>query len=155
MAVKVTGLPAQIEFPGLALMVTDEGTVVVTLIPILLEMAGDPETQLAFEVITQVIVSPLFRAELENELPPVPTLVPFTFHWKKGVPPLTGVAVKLTRFPEQITFDGVAAIVTLAITAGVTTIPILLEVAGEADTQVALEVITQLIVSLLLNVVFV
>ncbi len=33
----------------------------------------------------------------------VPTLPPFNFHWYDGVvPPLVGVAVKVTLVPEQI-----------------------------------------------------
>ena len=44
----------------------------------------------------------------------VPTLAPFNFHWNVGVvPPLIGVAVKVTLVPEQIV-EALALMLTLA-----------------------------------------
>lgn len=62
------------------------------------------------------------------------------------VPPLVGVAVKVTLVPEQIVVDGLAPMDTLADTDVVTTIVIVLDVAGLPVTQEALLVITQDIV---------
>ena len=46
----------------------------------------------------------------------MPIFVPFFFHWYAGVvPPLTGVAVKVTEVPVQIAPDGLAAILMLAV----------------------------------------
>ena len=44
-------------------------------------VADDGEEQGAFEVITTVTLSPLFREELVNTGLFVPTFVPFIFHW--------------------------------------------------------------------------
>ena len=59
---------------------------------------------------------------------------------------MVGVAVKVTLVPEQIVVEGLAAMLTLAATFGFTVIVIVFEVAGEPVTQVAFEVITQVIV---------
>ena len=65
------------------------------------------------------------------------------------LPPFVGVAVKVTFVPAQITFEGLAAIETLAVTFAFTVIVIAVDVAGLPFTQVALLVITQVIASLL------
>jgi hypothetical protein len=67
------------------------------------------------------------------------------------VPPFVGVAVKVTLVPEQIVV-AVAEMLTLAVTLLFTVIVIAFEVAGLPLTQLALEVITQLITSLFTNV---
>ena len=59
------------------------------------------------------------------------------------MPPFVGVAVNVTLVPEQIVFPGLAEILTLAVTFELTVITIALDVAGLPETQVALEVITQ------------
>ena len=69
------------------------------------------------------------------------------------VPPLVGVAVKVTEVPAQMVPDGTAAILTLAVNIGFTVIVIPLEVAGLPVAHVALEVISTVITSLLANVV--
>jgi hypothetical protein len=70
------------------------------------------------------------------------------------VPPFAGVAVKVTLVPEQIVV-AVAEMLTLAVTLLFTVIVIAFEVAGLPLTQLALEVITQLITSLFTNVLLV
>lgn len=79
--------------------------------------------------------------------------VPFFFHWYEGVvPPLAGVAVKVTAVPEQILFPGLAEIVTLAGKTAPTLITIADEVAGLLVTHASEEVITQVIASLFISV---
>jgi hypothetical protein len=66
------------------------------------------------------------------------------------VPPLVGVAVKVTEVPAQIAPEGTAAMLTLAVNTGLTVIVMPLEVAGDPAKQgVALEVISTVITSLL------
>ena len=83
----------------------------------------------------------------------VPTLVPFNFHWKEGVPPLTGVAVKITFVPEQIVV-AVAAILTDGVTGGFTVITTLLDVAVACVTQLSDEAMTTDIASPFVSAVF-
>ena len=79
-------------------------------------MAGFPVTQGAFDVNTQVTTL-LFAGVKEKVLLFVPTLLPFTFHWYEGdVPPLVGVAVKMTEVPVQ---TGLADGATTTLTGGV------------------------------------
>lgn len=48
----------------------------------------------------------------------MPVFTPFSFHWYDGVvPPLVGVAVKVTDVPEQIVLPGFAAILTAGVRA--------------------------------------
>ena len=70
------------------------------------------------------------------------------YHWYTGVvPPLIGVAVKVTEVPAQ-TGLVLAAIVTLAVKIGLTVMVTALEVAGDPVRQgVALDVITTVITS--------
>jgi len=78
---------------------------------------------------------------------------PFNCHWYKGeTPPLIAVAVKVTEVPGHIVVE-VAVMLTEATGMVPTVIVIWLEVAGEPVTQPALEVITQVILSLLARVV--
>ena len=67
------------------------------------------------------------------------------------VPPLVGVAVKVTEVPEHIAPEGTAAILTLAGRLGLTTIVIVFDVAGLPVTQVNVEVITTEIASPLIK----
>jgi hypothetical protein len=110
------------------------------------EVAGFPLIQLAFEVTIQLIMSPFARVEFVYvELLP-PSLTPLIFHWKLGeLPPLTGVAVKVTSSPEQIGFED-AEILILTGRLGLTVIVMVFDVAGLPLIQLALEVITQLTV---------
>jgi hypothetical protein len=66
----------------------------------------------------------------------------FTFHWVGEVPPLVGVAVKVTEVPAQ-TGLAEAAINTLTGNSGFTVMVTVFEVAGLPVGQVALEVRTQ------------
>jgi hypothetical protein len=114
---------------------------------IALEVAGLPVAHVAFEVKTQVTISPDARAAFVYVVILVPTLVPFNFHWYAGVaPPLVGVAVNVTEVPEQTGFAE-AAILTLTGKFGLTTIVIVLEVAGLPVTHDAFEVNTQVTIS--------
>ena len=81
-------------------MLTDAVTVEVTTMVIALEVAGLPITQLAFDVRTQLTTSLLFSVADVKDEEFVPAFVPLTFHWYEGVvPPLVGVAVKVTDVP--------------------------------------------------------
>jgi hypothetical protein len=61
-AVKVTDVPAQIAPEGAAAMLTLAGRNELTAITMVFDVAGLPVAQVAFEVITTVIASPLARA---------------------------------------------------------------------------------------------
>lgn len=63
-AVKVTDVPVQIVLPGLADMLTDGVTLLLTVIVIALLVAVNGDAQEALLVITQVITSPLANAAL-------------------------------------------------------------------------------------------
>jgi len=58
------------------------------------------------------------------------------------LPPFVGVAVKVTLFPAQMVFPGVAAIDTEGVTVPVTDMVIVLDIAVVGLTQFALEVNT-------------
>ena len=79
-AVNVTFVPAQIVFPGFALMLTDGVTPDVTIIVIPVDVAVVGLAQASDEVITTVTTSPLANALFEYVLLFVPTLLPFSFH---------------------------------------------------------------------------
>ena len=83
----------------------------------------------------------------------MPAFDPLTFHCQAGVvPPFTGVAVKVTEVPAQIELAD-SEIVTPAVNTGFTVMVTVLEVAGDPDKQgVALEVSTQVMISLLAGV---
>jgi hypothetical protein len=149
-AVKVTLVPEQIVVAEAAIL-TLTGRLGFTVMVTVLEVAGLPVAQVAFEVITQVTVLPFARAVLVYVELLVPTLEPLSFHWYTGVvPPLVGVAVKVTLVPEQIVVAE-AAILTLAGKFGFTVIVTVLEVAGLPVAQVALDVSTQVTTSLFTN----
>ena len=103
-AVNVTKSPTQTTMPGLADILTEAGTTAATVMVMLLEVAGEPETQANEDVIITVTTSPFTNVEEVNveEVAP-PTFVPLICHWYVGVvPPLVGVAVKTTGSPAQI-----------------------------------------------------
>ena len=142
-AVKVTLVPEQIVLPGFAAMLTLAGNSGFTVIVMELEVAGEPVAQVALEVITTDTTSPWFRPLFVYVALFVPTLPPFNNHWYDGVPPLVGVAVKVTRVPAHIVFSGASeAMLTLAANAEFTVIVIAFDVAGDPVAQVAFEVIT-------------
>ena len=83
----------------------------------------------------------------------VPAFVPFTFHWYEGEePPFVGAAVKITLVPLHTAPVGFALIVTETGKVAFTDSNIEFEVAGEPLAQVAFEVRTQVILSLLIGV---
>lgn len=86
----------------------------------------------------------------------VPTFTPFSFHWYDGeAPPFVGVAVNVTDVPLHIVLPGLAEILTAGVTVVLTVIviPPLVAVVGEA--QLALLVITQVIILPLAKAAFV
>ena len=84
----------------------------------------------------------------------MPTLLPFTFHWYDGVvPPLVGVAVKVTLVPEQIVVL-LVLMPTLAVKLGFMVIVSVFEVAVALTKQgVAFDRIAQVTASPLTKVV--
>ena len=78
----------------------------------------------------------------------MPTFVPFNFHWKEGVPPFVGVAVKITFTPEQMVV-ALAAMLTEGVAVELTVIVIALEVALAGLAQGIEEVMTTVTTSLL------
>ena len=69
----------------------------------ILEVAVAGEAQGALEVITTDTWSASARVVEVKVAALVPALMPLTFHWKEGVvPPLVGVAVKVTDCPVQM-----------------------------------------------------
>lgn len=64
-AVKVTLVPPQIVSPGSAAILTLAATGALTVMVMLLDVTGEPVAQLEFEIISQVITSPL-ASEVEE-----------------------------------------------------------------------------------------
>ena len=71
--------PAQSVVADVAEIATDGVTRGVTATAMLFEVDVVGDTQVAFDVITQVIALLLFK--VEEKVEPVATLFPFTFHW--------------------------------------------------------------------------
>ena len=102
LAVKVTVVPRQILF-WLAAIETLAGTGALTTIVTIFEIAGLPEMHARFEVMITQTWSPLTGTnEQAGRLGPVG--IPLLYHWYDGVPPLTGVAMNVTRVPVQMLF---------------------------------------------------
>ena len=81
-AVNVTLVPAQIAPEGLAEIVTLTGRFGFTVIVIPADVAGLPVTQVALDVNTQVMISPLTNVVLEKVTDVAPAMfTPFFFHW--------------------------------------------------------------------------
>lgn len=78
--VKVTLVPEQILFDGLALMDTDGTNIAPTVIVILLLFTIAGVAHVASEVKTHATISPLTRLGFVYEDVFVPTLPPFNFH---------------------------------------------------------------------------
>ena len=69
----------------------------------------------------------------------LPTLIPFTFHWKLGaLPPLVSAAVKITEVPAQILVPWLDVIVTVGKETELTVIEMLLLLALVGFGQAAL-----------------
>ena len=79
-AVNVTDVPAQMVLPGLAAILTEGVTLAFTVMVIPVEVAVAGEGQVAFEVITHVIISPFANEAFVYVVEFVPTLPPFNFH---------------------------------------------------------------------------
>ena len=111
-AVKVTEPPEHID-TVVGVIDTDGVTLpTVTVTSLLVAVAGDAHGSLL--VITTFTLSPLAKVDEVNTLLFVPAFTPFTIHWYVGVvPPLVGVAVKVTDVPAQIAPEGTAAVLTL------------------------------------------
>ena len=80
-AVNVTLVPVQMELPeALDAMLTLAVKLAFTVMVIPLEVAGEPVTQFALEVICTVTICPLVNEVVVYVALFVPKLVPFTFH---------------------------------------------------------------------------
>lgn len=77
---KVTFVPVHTVFPGVAEMLTDGAEEDETLIVIAFETAFDEVAQAAFEVSSQVTISPSLSEVLVKVLLLVPLATPFTSH---------------------------------------------------------------------------
>jgi hypothetical protein len=81
---------------------------VLTVMVTILEVAVVVVTQVSLEVSTADTWLPVTSVALVKVLPPVPTFIPLTFHWKDGaVPPLATLAVNVVLLPAHTVFDGV------------------------------------------------
>ena len=76
----MTFVPEQIVLPGLAAILTLAVTFGLTVIAMTFDIAGLPETQVAFDVISQVTTSPFANVELEYVSLFVPTFVEPILH---------------------------------------------------------------------------
>ena len=137
-AVNVTEPPVQIEVVLEA--IDTEGTTAVVVIVIALLVAVTGFAQGSLLLIVTVTISPLFKVvvvKVEDVCPA--TFTPLIFHWYVGVvPPLVGVAVKVTEPPvhievvlEAIETEGTTAVV-------VTVIALLAAVTGLAQGSLLL-----------------
>ena len=79
-AVNITFVPAQIVFPGLAVILTLAGRFGLTVIAMAFDVAGLPVAHVAFDVITQVTLFPLASPLFEYVALLVPTFVVPIFH---------------------------------------------------------------------------
>ena len=132
------------------MVATREGVTVIIICP---DVAGDPVTQLALDVMIHSITSPLVNDVLEKAEELVPAFTPFILHWKVGVaPPLTAVAVKSTCVPSQM-LESLAIIETPATIPVETVMVTEFEVTTALETQFSFEVNIQVTTSLLFKVV--
>ena len=146
LAVKVTFAPAHTVKEGVE-MLTDGVTDGLTVMVMALETILFAEGQTAFEVKTQVTISPLLSVELLNELLFVPTFTPFNFHWKIGLaPPFVILAVKVVFVPEQMVFVPVL-IEMVGSTVALTVMAMAFELAFGVEIQLAFEVKAHVIIS--------
>jgi hypothetical protein len=159
LAVKVTLVPAQMMLSAsLELMVMVGVTKALTVLVIPVEVAVVGLAQVAFEVNTQVTTS-LFARVVVVKVAAVAvlTLLPLIFHWYAGVvPPLVMLAVKVTLAPAQMVLSAsLELMVMVGVTKALTVLVMPVEVAVVGLAQVALEVNTQVTISLWASVVVV
>ena len=145
-AVNVTLLPEHVGLdPDVIAMLTDGVSLAVTANAMPVDEAVPVVTHVRLVVISTVIVPPVVPASVYVALL-VPTGLPSFLHWYVGVPPLVGVAVKVTLLPEQVGFvPDVIAILTDGVTLAVTLNAIALLVAVVDVTHDKLLVITTVI----------
>ena len=154
-AVKVTEAPeAEGLVPAVRAITTDGTTDALTPMVIELLAAVVDVTHDELDVIVQATTAPAVKVVVVKVAELVPAAAPFTVQAKVGVlPPLVGVAVKVTDAPAQV---GLVPVVSAMLTAGAdgadTVIVIAFEVAGLPSTPLKLEVITQVTTSLLTKV---
>lgn len=151
-AVNVTVLPLHIVV-CVALILKDGVTSGFTVMVMLLDVAVVGDAQLALEVSTQVIISPLTKAVVVYPALVAPVmLAPFFFHWYAGaLPPLVGVAVNVTLVTAHIVVL-LALMLTDGTIVGLTKTDTLLDVAVVGDAHATLLVSTQVNTSELSNV---
>ena len=106
------------------------------------DVAITGETHGAVEEITQLTTSPSLNVVDVNVLILLPTLAPLTSHWYEGEPPLTGVAVKVIAVPSHTPLAD-DAMETVGVTEGFTIIDTVLELAVDAEAQLAVDIIVQ------------
>lgn len=156
-AVNVAVAPEHIGLVPVVCAIVTEGVTVeliVMVIPELVTVAG--LAQAAVEVIAQVTTWLLASEDEVKVCVVVPVATPFTIQLYAGVPPFTGVAVKVSEVPEQAGLvPVVSAIETEGVTVEFTVMVILLLVAVEGLAQLAFEVMTQETTSLFPKVVLV
>jgi hypothetical protein len=116
-----------------------------TVIVTTLDVAGLPDTFGRFDVITAYTLSPCAGVQVYVALDEPATLLPFRYHSYVGLPPLIGVAVKVTEVPAQTAPAGRAAMFTPACKSGFTVIMMEFDVAGVKHGKS--EVITTVIAS--------
>ena len=103
------------------------------------DVAITGDTQGAVEEITQLTTSPSLSV-VDVKVPILlPTLAPLTSHWYDGVPPLTGVAVKVIAVPSQ-TLLAEEAMETEGVTEGFTIIETVFELAVDAEAQLTVDI---------------
>jgi hypothetical protein len=145
-AVKTTFCPEQIVFV-LALIVTEGVWLAPTVITMVFEVSFTGAAQVAFDVSTQRMASFGFTLANTNVGLFVPAAMPLRNHWKVGEdPPFSAVAVNVAPCPEQIVVLNVLML-TSGITAGVTVIVTLFEIAVADVIQALLEVSVQFTIS--------
>ena len=76
----MTFVPTQIGLELLAIIVILGVRIGLTVMVIPADVAGFPVAHVAFDVKTQVIISPLTKVEFEYVVEFIPTFVPFNFH---------------------------------------------------------------------------
>ena len=149
--VKFTVVPAQMLAPCDEEIEIVGAAVEFTVITMLLLIAVDGFGQARLLLISQVTTSPLLSELVTYVAEFAPMVNPFTFHTNVGVPPFTGVAVKVTEVPAQIVEPALLAIETLVATLGFTVMVMLLLVAEPLVTHVSEVVISQVTTSPLLS----
>jgi hypothetical protein len=97
-------VPAQTLFSEAAIVILT-GKTGLTIMVIVLDVAGFPVVQVSLEVNKQVTLSASLGMYVKLMFVAPFALILFTCHWNEGViPPFTGIAVKSTEVPAQTGF---------------------------------------------------